>query len=421
MQQVDVMVTNIGQLVTISGPNRPRIGSEMKELGILENVAIAIDKGNIIAIDQQQEIQKSYHAKHTIYAGGCLVTPGFVDPHTHPIFAATRENEFAMRIRGSTYQEIAKAGGGIRNSARRLQQTDKETLKELAYKRIMRFLQLGTTTIEAKSGYGLSTDSEIKSLEILQELSQKVPLDIVPTFLGAHEVPDDYRDRREDYINLLISEMIPLIAEKKLAKYCDVFCEDHVFNIEESKRILEAGIKFGLLPKLHAEELAYTGGSELAAQIHATSADHLVAIADKGIEEMKKAGTIAVLLPATTFFLGSSRYAPGRKMIDSGMAVALATDFNPGSCMNQNMQLVLTIAAMHLKMLPEESLVATTINSACAIGKQEQVGSLMPGKQADIIIWQAKNYSYLPYHFGDNLIRMVLKKGKIVAEFSEWL
>lgn len=418
MQYVDLLIENIGELVTMFGPNCPRIGSQMQDVGIITHAAIAIHQGKIVALGPQTEISQKYTGIQNIQANGQLVTPGFVDPHTHPVFAATRENEFEMRVRGATYQEIAKAGGGIRNSARKLQKADKASLKAAARQRVLRFLHLGTTTIEAKSGYGLSTESELKSLEIIQELAQELPIDIVATFLGAHEIPDEYRSNRQAYIELLVHEMIPQVAKRGLAKYCDIFCEDHVFTVEESRYILEAARQAGLAPKLHADELTYTGGAELAGQVKAISADHLVAISDQGIRSLQQSGVIAVLLPATTFFLGSQRYAPARKMIEAGVAVAMATDFNPGSCMTQSMPFVLTVAGLYLKMSPQEALTATTINSACAIGMQEYVGSLMVGKKADLVIWQASHIAYLPYHFGDNLIRMVVKNGKIVVEYS---
>ena len=411
----DLIIHNIGELVTVDGPNKPRIKEEMQNLGIIRQGAIVIKEDKIIDIGKEEEILKNWKSKEKIDAQGQLVTPGFVDPHTHPIFAATREKEFGMRIRGASYEEIAKSGGGIRNSVRKLQQTPKEKLKELAKNRLDRFLYLGTTTIEAKSGYGLSTEAEIKSLEILTELEQEHPIDIVTTFLGAHEVPDEFQNDREGYIKLLIDEMIPKVAQKKLAKYCDIFCEKHVFNIEESRKILQAAKKAGFELKLHADELHALGGAELAAELQAISADHLVTISDKGIEGMAQHGVMAVLLPATTFFLGSKKYAPGRKMIDAGVGVALSTDFNPGSSMTQSIPMVLTIAGLYLRILPSEALVATTINSACAIGMQDKVGSITKGKQADILIWKIDNYGYLPYHFGDNLLKKVIKAGKIVV------
>ncbi len=416
MEFSDLIVYNIGELVTMEGPDRPRTGKEMLEIGAVKNAAILIEKGKIVAISNDPKTISHWNAKEKIDAMKSLVTPGFVDPHTHPVFAASREKEFCMRIRGATYEEIAKQGGGIRNSARKLRETPKERLKELTKKRLDRFLALGTTTIEAKSGYGLSYESEIESLEILAEIAREHALDIVPTFMGAHEIPDEYRNDREAYIQLVIDKMIPEVAKRKLAKYCDVFCESHVFNLEETRRILDAAKNYGLLAKLHADELSPMGGAELAASLKAISAEHLVAISEQGILDLAKEKVIAVLLPATTFFLGSNRFAPARKMISSGVAVALSTDFNPGSSMTQSMPIVLTIAGLYLRMLPEEALTATTINAACAIGKEKETGSIVPGKQADLLIWEADNYEYLPYHFGDNLLRTVIKRGKIVHQ-----
>jgi imidazolonepropionase len=415
MQYADFIVHNIGELVTLDGPNRPRIREEMQELGIIHDGAVAMVQGKIVAVGKSSEIHTEWQAKETLDARKSLVTPGFVDPHTHPVFAATREAEFEMRIRGATYQEIAKAGGGIRESARRLQKIPKEVLKEQVRSRLDRFLCLGTTTIEAKSGYGLSTDAEIKSLEILCELRKEHSIGIVPTFMGAHEVPDEYQHHREGYISLLIQEMIPEVTRRKLAKYCDIFCERGVFSIEESRRVLEAARKEGLSLKLHADELSPLGGAELAAALHATSADHLVFISDQGIEDMKNRGVVAVLLPATTFFLASSPYAPARKMISCGVPVALSTDFNPGSAMTQSMPIVLTLATLYLRMLPSEALVASTINAAFAIGMADRVGSISVGKEADLLLWEASSYRYLPYHFGDNLLWAVIKSGKIVS------
>jgi imidazolonepropionase len=414
MQRADLIVANIGELVTVSGPNRPRLGQEMQELGILQKAALAIRKDKIAAVGAHEDIITNWQARRILDAQGLLITPGLVDPHTHPVFAASRENEFDMRIKGATYQQIAEAGGGIRNSVRRLREMPKEDLKKAVLARLDRFLKLGTTTIEAKSGYGLSLEAETKSLEILQELAAEHPIGIVPTFLGAHEVPDEYRDRRAEYVRVLIEEMIPVIAEKKLARYCDIFCEKGVFEIEESRKILEAARRHGLGLKLHADEFARLGGAELAAEVKAISADHLMAVSEAGIAAMKTAGVVAVLLPATTFFLRGRDYAPARKMIEAGVAVALATDFNPGSSMTQSLRLTMTIACLYLEMYPAETLVATTINSACAIGMEEKIGSLMPGKQADIVIWDATDYRYLPYHFGDNLVKTVIKSGKII-------
>ncbi|MGB2696524.1 MAG: imidazolonepropionase, partial [Candidatus Zixiibacteriota bacterium] len=343
-----------------------------------------------------------------------VVSPGFVDPHTHPIFAATREEEFELRIKGKSYQEISQAGGGIKSSVRKLRKCSKEELIKLTLPRLDKFLSYGTTTIEAKSGYGLSLEDEIKSLEVIKELNSIHPLDLIPTFLGAHHVPDEYKDKKEEYIDLLTREIIPEVAERKLAHFCDVFCEKGVFNLEESEKILEAAKKFGLKPRLHADQLTSFGGAELAAKVKAVSADHLENISDQGIEKMKKAGVIAILLPGATFGLGLRDYAPARKMIDSGLAVALATDFNPGSSMTESMPMILSLSCLMMRMTPAETITASTINSTCAVDKGDMMGSLVLGKKADLIVWEVENYRIIPYHYGVNLICKVIKDGKVV-------
>lgn len=419
MPKADTLIYNIGELVTVGGADRPRVGAAMNELGIMNNAAVAIQDGKFCAVGSSTELTANWQATQTLDAVGALVTPGLVDAHTHPVFAATRELEFEMRIQGATYQEIAQKGGGIRNSVRKLRQMPKSQLKELVRKRLTRFLHLGTTTIEAKSGYGLSLEDEIKSLEILAELAQEHPVEIVPTFMGAHEFPDEYQNDHEGYVNLIITRMIPEIARRKLAQYCDVFCEKGVFGVAESRRILQAAERHGLGLKIHAEEFVNQGGAELAAELKATSAEHLMAISDQGIDALKTAGVVAVLLPATTLFLRCKNYAPARKMLDSGVAIALSTDFNPGSSMTQSLPMVLTLAALQLGMTPAQSLVAVTINAACAIGRGKDLGSISPGKKADLVVWDATTYRYLSYHFGDNLVGKVFKAGKLVVERNQ--
>ncbi|MBP7020965.1 MAG: imidazolonepropionase [Planctomycetes bacterium] len=416
MKNCDLICFNIGELVTVAGENAPRLREKMGHLEFVKNAAIAVIDGRIVGVGTEEDVLKNWKSECMLDAKGCLVTPGFVDPHTHPVFAGSRENEFAMRVAGKTYLEIAEAGGGIRNSVKRFQQSSKEELRPVVLGYLNRFLKLGTTTIEAKSGYGLSTAAELLSLELLEELKEEVALDIIPTFLGAHDIPAEFRENPKEYVRILQEEMIPAVAERKLAKYCDIFCEKGVFELEDSRKILETAREYGFLLKLHADELSPLGGAELAASLKAVSADHLVAISDQGIKDMAEAGVVAVLLPATTFFLGSCKYAPARKMVEAGVPVALATDFNPGSCMTQSMPLVLTIACLYLRLSIEEVFVATTINSACAIGMEKEVGSLMVGKKADFVLWNASHYSYLPYHFGDNLVRIVVKAGKVVVD-----
>ncbi len=349
-------------------------------------------------------------------AGGKLVTPGFVDPHTHPVFNETRELEYEMRVMGKSYMEIAEAGGGIRSSVRSLRSANPVELKMKVKKRLDRFLHYGTTTIEAKSGYGLSKESELNSLRLLKEIAQDHPLDIKTTFLGAHEYPDEYRDNHEKYIDILINEMIPQVVREGLADYCDVFCEEGVFSVDESRRILEVAKFLGLGLRLHAEEFKPIGGAQLAAKLGALSADHLVAINDDGILALKEENVVPVLLPATTFFLGSDKYAPGRKMWDVGLQVAVATDFNPGSSMTQSMPFVITLACLKLKLTPLEALQASTINAAKSLRIEEIVGSLESGKQADFIIWKFNRYQGIPYFLAFQSVQQVWKKGVKVWE-----
>lgn len=384
------------------------------EIRKMDDVSILIEDGKISGIFSLTDKLPESKDTEKINASGACVLPGFVDAHTHPVFWKTRENEFIMRIEGKSYEEIAEAGGGIRNSSRAFQQASKEQIKKVSLERINTFFLYGTTTIEAKSGYGLSTRDEIKSLEIIRELNDEQQLEMAATFLGAHEVPDEYRQRRHDYIDLVINEMIPLVAKNRLAKYCDVFCEKGVFSVEETRTILHAAKAAGLKARIHADELNAFGGAELAAEIGAVTADHLVKISKQGIKDMAEKGVIPVLLPGTTFFLRKDEYAPAREMIDAGCQVAVATDFNPGSSMTQNMQLIWTIAALKLGMLPGELLWATTLVPARSLQMEDKIGTIEVGKQADLIFLNIPSLDYLPYHYGINHNLMTIKKGEIV-------
>lgn len=412
MKNADLLIKNAKQLLN------PVFNSSTKsELQIIENGSIACFQGKIVRSGSTAEILDQINLidnATVIDATGKVVAPGFIDPHTHPVFYGTRENEFEMRIQGKSYREIAEAGGGIRYSVRKLRAASKEQLIQHALPYLDRFIQYGTTTIEAKSGYGLSLDAEIKSLEVIQELNSIHPLDLIPTFLGAHEIPDEFRHRREQYIDLIIKEMIPQVAERKLAEFCDIFCEEHVFNLEESEKILTAALEYGFKIKIHADQLTASGGAELAARLGAVSADHLDYITPEAIDKLKSAGTIPVLLPGAVFFLGLQRYAPARKMIDAGITVALATDFNPGSCMTESMPLMMTLGCIYMKMLPDEVWLAVTSHAAQAVSKTGTIGSFDEGARADLVIWNIHNYKYLPYHFGVNLVDQVIKNGKIV-------
>jgi len=413
---VDFLIENASQLVTPL-THAPGFG----ELKIIENGAVGCYQGKILAVGNSQEVRRdiTLSPEATVLdATNQVITPGFVDPHTHPIFWGTRENEFVLRIQGKTYQEIAKAGGGIRSSVRNLRKASEQHLIESALPHLDNFLKNGTTTIEAKSGYGLSLEDELKSLRVIKELNRLHPIDLIPTFLGAHEIPDEYRTHREDYIKLIIEQMIPQVAQEGLAEFCDIFCENHVFNPNETKKILLAAKEAGFKIKIHADQLTASGGSEIAAELGAVSADHLDYITSDAMEQLKKHGVIPVLLPGAVFFLGLKSYAPARKMINMGLPVAIATDFNPGSCMTESMPILMTISCINMKILPREAWIAATINAARAINREQSLGSLENGKQADIVIWNIPNVDYLPYHFGVNLVDKVFKNGKIVHQLN---
>ncbi len=403
----------------LQGVMTPAASVSSWELLVLEGGTVVFDDDRIVEVGPLRELERRYSEAQAIDGMGGWACPGFVDPHTHPVFYRTREAEFVMRIQGKSYEEIAAAGGGIRNSVRAFRQASTDEITEQTYKRVRKFLEYGTTTIEAKSGYGLTVEDEIRSLRILKKVQQLVPITIVPTFLGAHEIPDEYRDRRDQYVELIVKEMIPRVAEEKLAVFCDVFCEQHVFTVEESETILLAARDHGLLPKLHADELTYTGGAELAARVRAVSADHLLRVSDAGIQAMKDAGVIPVLLPGTAFFLGKTEYAPARKMIAAGLPVALATDYNPGSSTTHNMQFILTLAGIYMKMLPREALIAATYHAARAVQRDRQVGTLEPGKKADIVVLDIPNVDYLPYHYAMNHVKKVIRHGRVVYQVRE--
>lgn len=396
----------------------PRVGKSMRDLGIIDNGGVAAAGEEILAVGSSDEVEGKVSLAEgckVIDAAGAVVTPGLIDPHTHPVFARTREKEFEMRIEGKTYQEIARAGGGIRSSVRALREAPASHLAANTHKRLDMLLSHGVTTIEGKSGYGLSTESEVKSLRVLKDLNERHPIDIVSTFLGAHEVPDEYRDKREDYISLIIEEMIPAVVKENLAEFSDIFCEEEVFDIEESRRIQSAAAKAGLRLKFHADELASTGGAELAAEMKAVSADHLVYISEAGMKAMAASGTVAVLLPGTTFSLGGKQYAPARKMIEKGMVVSLSTDCNPGSSFTESLPMIISLAAVQMKLTAAEALSAATVNAAVAIDRGGKLGQLVTGRQADLVIWDMADYRELPYHYGVNLVAKVVKRGKTVV------
>jgi len=417
----DLFIHNIGQLVTLSGPPGPRRGAAMRELGIIESGAIAIRDARIAAAGPQSELARSVEAAAYLDAGGRAVIPGFVDPHTHLPWAGHRAAEFEMRIGGATYMEIMAAGGGIVRTVSDTRAASLEHLVQETATRAERMLRYGTTTAEAKTGYGLNLPDELKQLEAIAVLQKRGPLDLAPTFLGAHAAPAEYRGRTDAYVDLVVEEMLPAAWAKWEALryafpqgwpiFCDVFCEDGAFDLAQSRRILEAAKRLGFRLKIHVDEFAPLGGTPLAVELGAASADHIVTTPADHITRLAGSATIGVALPGTPFGLAHRDYSPGRALIDGGGALALATDLNPGTSWCENMQLMLALACRYMKLLPAEALVAATINAAYAIGLGHLVGSLEPGKQADLVILDAEDYRMLPYRYGTNLVHQVVKRG----------
>lgn len=388
-------------------------GAEMSDLAIIPDGAVLIQDERIAWVGPTAESYIPPDAE-VIDAAGKVVLPGLIDSHTHLVFAGSRANEFEQRLRGVSYQDIAARGGGINATVRSVRAASKDELKAATRARLERMLRLGVTTVEIKSGYGLSLADELKCLEVIAELKREQPCELVPTFMGAHEVPPEFRHDRHTYLNLVVEEMIPEVARRGLAEFCDVFCERGVFDLQESERVLLAARRHGLKLKLHADEFTPLGGAELAGRLGATSADHLLQITNAGIDALKQGGTIAALLPGTTFFLGVP-YAPARKLIDAGLPVALATDCNPGSCMTENLPLIGAIACTQMKMLPAEAITAMTLNAAAALDRSNWLGSIEVGKQADLIICDVPDHRQLFYHFGVNHVWRVIKSGRVVV------
>jgi imidazolonepropionase len=413
---IDLLVKDIKELVCVSSSGKVLSGEAMAKPDIVENCSLAVNAGMIIDFGNTKDICDRYQAVEIIDAAHKTVTPGFVDPHTHPVFVHTRENEFEMRILGKSYVEISQSGGGIRSTIRTTRDAEEQTLYNLARKRIERMISLGTTTLEAKSGYGLSTASELKQLRVIKRLQENLPIDIIPTFMGAHEFPIEYKDHHQRYIDLLCSEMIPAVKEQSIAEFCDIFTEAHVYNLSETRQVLQTAKNLGLKLKMHADEIEPMGGAELAAELGCTSADHLGVTSATGIAAMQEHQVIPVLLPATLFSLARATYAPARDMIIAGLPVALATDFNPGSCNCDSMCFVMTLACLNMKMTPGEAIAASTINAAAAINREHEVGSISIGKKADFLIWDVPSYKFLPYHFGSSHLESVYKAGKLIYQ-----
>jgi imidazolonepropionase len=407
---------NAGELVTLAGENqKPRIGKQMRELGIVRDGCLAVKDGRIVAVGKTPEVTKLFRAENIVSANGKTVLPGFVDSHTHLVFAGSREDEFQMRVEGASYLEILGAGGGILKTVRETRKASTDKLVDIGIKTLDAMLEHGTTTVEAKSGYGLTTKDELKILEATRRVNQLHTVDVISTFLGAHAVPPEYKGNTQGYVSLLVDEMLPKVAASVLAEFCDVFCERGVFSLEQSRRILIAAKGHGLRGKVHADEMSMQGGAELAADVGAVSAEHLLFSSLEGIKAMGDRDVVAVLLPAAAFSLMMGRFADARLMIDSGVPVALGTDYNP-NCLAENMQLVVAFACHFMRLTPAEALTAATINGAWALGKASDVGSLEVGKKADIVVLDVPNHKFLGYHFGVNLVDKVVKNGRIVVD-----
>ncbi len=405
-----MLITNIGMLATPKG-FAAKSGKEQGEIEILKNAWVLLEDGMIAKVGTGKP--ESAEGAEIIDAEGNLVTPGLVDAHTHLIFGGWRQNELGMKLHGASYLDIAAQGGGILSTLTATHAASEEELYDKAYEALDEMMQLGVTTAEAKSGYGLDTENELKQLRVIRALQEKHPMDVVSTFLGAHAIPKEYKSDKDEFVRILCEEMIPAVAEQELAKFCDVFCETGFFTAEDSRKILEVGKKYGMIPKIHADEIEPIGGSQLTCEVGAISAEHLIICPPEGIAAMAKGGTIACCLPATSFYLGAT-YAPARDMVNAGVPVAMASDFNPGSCPCLNLQLVINLGCLKYKLTPEEVLTAVTLNAAAAIDMADKVGSVEEGKQGDLVIWKAPDLDYICYRMGSNLVKTVIKKGTVI-------
>lgn len=408
----NLLIKNIGLLATPTG-SAARRGKEQGEITMLKDAYVLVKDGVIAAVGEGAVPAGLSDGAEVVDAKGHLVTPGLVDAHTHLIFGGWRQNELGMKLHGVSYLEILARGGGILSTVRSTRAASEEELTDKAAKVLDDMLRMGVTTCEAKSGYGLTPEDEYKELRVIHRLNETHKVEVVPTFMGAHAVPEEFKEDREGYLRLLCEEMIPTVAREQLAEFCDVFCETGVFTAEESRRILEAAKAHGLIPKIHADEIDPIGGSQLAGEIGAISAEHLIVCPEAGIESLAKGGVIACLLPGTSFYLGAT-FAPARAMLDAGVAVAVSTDFNPGSCPSANLQLAMNIACLKYRLTPEEVLTAVTLNGAAAIRREDRLGSVEVGKQGDLLVWDAPDLDYICYRLGANLVDTVIKQGEIV-------
>jgi len=408
-------ILHAAQLVTLAGAKRPRVGAEMSDLAIIRDGGMRISDGKIDSVGTSDEIKKNAADAEIVDAGGQVILPGFVDAHAHPVFAGDRLDDFERRTRGETYEQVAAAGGGIWSTVEKTRAASEIDLFEQAKKHASWFLQCGTTTVEAKSGYGLTVDDELKILRVIRRLNDETPLEFVPTFLGAHAIPHEDRQSPQRYVDLVINEMLPRVAKEKLAEFCDVFCDQGYFDIEQSREISTAAKKFGLKLRIHADQLSDSGGAKLAGELKATTADHLEKTEDQGIAAMKSGGVQPVLLPGSVYALGSTCYPRAREMIEAGLAVVIATDFNPGSSPSPSMLMMLSLACRQMKMSPAEAISASTINAAHSLGRGDKIGSLEPGKFANFSIFDCKDYRELAYWFGFSQADSVYVRGERVC------
>ncbi|WP_308633885.1 imidazolonepropionase [Paenibacillus silvisoli] len=418
LERIDLLLTGIGRLVTPPG-SVPRYGGEMRSVSEIEHAAIAIRGDRIALFGPQGDVLTQLNGAEiveTLDAGGRMVTPGLVDPHTHLVHGGSREHELSLKRSGVPYLDILAQGGGILSTVKATRAASEQELYDKARKSLDIMLLNGVTTVEAKSGYGLTLEDELKQLRVAKRLHEEHPVDVVPTFMGAHAVPPEYKGRPDEFVELLVNEMLPEVARKGLAEFCDVFCEQGVFTAPQTRRILQQGKRYGLIPKIHADEIETLGGAELAGEIGAISAEHLLAASDEGLRMLAVNGVIPVLLPGTSFNLGLKQHARAREMIDTHqLPVALSTDYNPGSCPTESIQLIMMLASLNLRMVPEEIITACTINASAAIGRAHDIGSIEAGKRADLTLFDVPNIAYLPYHFGINHTFGVIKNGKVTV------
>ena len=414
-----LIIKNIDNLITLDGEDRARSGKEQGEIGLIEGGIIAVENDKIIYVGEGElpEDIKTDSSTEFIDASGKTVTPGLIDSHTHLVHGGSREHEFKLKLEGVDYLDILASGGGIHSTVEATRAASFDELYNKAEKSLDIMRSFGVTTVEAKSGYGIGDfDTELRQLEVAKKLNEDKELDIVSTFMGAHAIPEEYEDKPEEFVDVLVNDMMPKVVEKDLAKFNDVFCEKGVFTIDQSREILLEGKKLGLEAKIHADEIVSLGGAELSAEVGAISAEHLMAASQEGIMDMAEKGVIAVLLPGTSFNMQKGTIAPARDMIKEGVPVALSTDYNPGSCPTENLQFIMTLGSLTLKMTPAEVITSVTINAAAALGIEEEKGSLKVGKVADISIFDVPNLEYMMYHFGINHTSMVIKDGKVIWE-----